>query len=162
MTKWTSLKCIRLKLMVSKISILPYWRTSIALKTTAMSLVLNSVSIFAKHFLNRWIVRRDLIGSCIICKAMSWNWMFFYLKSLSKGFYSGWSNLWPLWITETEDWWFELGTLSWERLFFKLFMLIWLVWLAWMWEGAWIWDVDGTWICGRSSLRSLFVNELTP
>lgn len=159
-TKWTSLKCVRQKLMASKISMLPYWRTSIALNTTEMSSVVNSVSIFAKHFLNWWIVKRDLIGSWIICRAMSWNWMFFSLKSLSRLFYSGWSNLGPL--TETEDCWFEFGIFSWVRLFFRLFILAWLVWPGWIWEWDWIWDGDVTWTCGRSSLRSLFVKELTP
>ena len=164
MTKCTSLKWVRLKLIASKMSILPYWWTSIALNTTAISSIVNSVNILLKHFLNWWIVKRDFIGSWTICNAMSWNWIFFYLNILSSGFYSGWSNLCapPLWIIETEDCWFEFGTLNWERLFFKLFMFIWLVWPAWMWEGPWMKDGEVAWTCGRSSLRSLFVNEFTP
>ncbi len=109
------------------------------------------------------MVRRDFMGSWIICKAMSWNVTFLSFKSLSSGFCSGWSNLCPpLLMTESVDWLLAFGILRWERLFFKLLMLIWAVWLAWIWDGSWTWEGDDTWILGLYSFSSLFVNELTP
>ena len=85
-TRWTSLKWVREKFIAPKISMLPSWLISIALKTILMSSELNSVKSLPKHFLNWWIDTLDFIGKLTIWSAISWNCMFFSLSSLSRGF----------------------------------------------------------------------------